>query len=137
MGWTGMRWDIKVGPWFYLCIIIFEKFLFTLLLFLFLTALGLRCCMQALSSCGEWGLLFVAVCGLLTAVVSLVLEHRFKGVWASAGVVRGHSSCGAWAYLPHGMWDLPGPGIQPVSPALAGGFSATGPPGKTFFFFFF
>ena len=28
------------------------------------------------------------------------------------------------------MWDLPGPGLEPVSPALAGGFSATVPPGK-------
>ena len=28
------------------------------------------------------------------------------------------------------MWDLPGPGIEPVSPALAGGFLATAPPGK-------
>ena len=28
------------------------------------------------------------------------------------------------------MWDLPGPGIEPVSPALAGGFLTTGPPGK-------
>ena len=92
--------------------------------------------MRALSSYGEWGLLFVAVCGLLTAVLSLVSEHRFKGVWASAGVVCGHRSCGAWAYLPPGMWDLPGPGIQPVSPALAGKFSATGPPRKTWVFFF-
>ena len=24
-----------------------------------------------------------------------------------------------------GMWDLPGPGLEPVSPALAGGFLAT------------
>ena len=29
------------------------------------------------------------------------------------------------------MWDLPGPGIEPMSPALAGGFSATAPPGKS------
>ena len=29
------------------------------------------------------------------------------------------------------MWDLPGPGLQPVSPALAGGFLTTGPPGKS------
>ena len=29
------------------------------------------------------------------------------------------------------MWDLPGPGIEPVSPALAGGFRTTGPPGKS------
>ena len=28
------------------------------------------------------------------------------------------------------MWDLPGPGIKPVSPALAGGFLTTAPPGK-------
>ena len=38
------------------------------------------------------------------------------------------------------MWDLPGPGLEPVSPALAGGFLTTVPPGKpmdsSFFFFF-
>ena len=28
------------------------------------------------------------------------------------------------------MWDLPGPGIKPMSPALAGRFLTTGPPGK-------
>ena len=28
------------------------------------------------------------------------------------------------------MWDPPGPGIKPVSPALAGGFLTTAPPGK-------
>ena len=28
------------------------------------------------------------------------------------------------------MWDLPGPGIEPMSPALAGGFFTTGPPWK-------
>ena len=42
------------------------------------------------------------------------------------------------------MWDLPGPGLEPVSPALAGGFLTTAPPGtslhlflsEAFFFFF-
>ena len=29
------------------------------------------------------------------------------------------------------MWDLPGPGIEPVSPALAGGFLTAAPPGKS------
>ena len=29
------------------------------------------------------------------------------------------------------MWDLPGPGIEPVSPALAGGFLTTAPQGKS------
>ena len=40
-----------------------------------LAALGLRCCTWAFSSCGERGLLFIAVCGLLIAVASLVAEH--------------------------------------------------------------
>ena len=31
-----------------------------------MAALGLRCCVQAFSSCGEWGLLFVVVHGLLS-----------------------------------------------------------------------
>ena len=43
-------------------------------IYLFLAALGLRCCTRAFSSCGEWGLLLVAVHGLLIAVASLVVE---------------------------------------------------------------
>ena len=31
-----------------------------------------------------------------------------------------------------GMWDLPRPGLEPVSPALAGRFSTTVPPGKPY-----
>ena len=30
-----------------------------------------------------------------------------------------------------GMWDLSGPGLEPVFPALAHGFLTTAPPGKT------
>ena len=33
------------------------------------------------------------------------------------------------------MWDLPGPGFEPVSPALAGGFLTTAPPGKPLLLF--
>ena len=29
------------------------------------------------------------------------------------------------------MWDLPGTGLESVSPALAGGFLTTAPPGKS------
>ena len=29
------------------------------------------------------------------------------------------------------MWSLPGPGIEPMTPALAGGFLTTGPPEKS------
>ena len=84
--------------------------------------LGLRFCAQAFSSCGERGLLFIAVCGLLIVVASLVVEHR--------PYMRRLSSCGSWAYLLRGMWDLPRPGIEPVSSALAGRFLTTAPPGK-------
>ena len=50
--------------------------LFFLIFYLFLAALGLRCCARAFSSCSEQGLIFVAVHGLLIAVASLVAEHR-------------------------------------------------------------
>ena len=56
-----------------LIIHLLKKILF---IYLFLAALGLRCCARAFSSCGEWGLLFVVVCRLLIAVASLVAEHR-------------------------------------------------------------
>ena len=46
-----------------------------ILFYLFLAALGLRRCTRAFSSCREWGLLFVAVRGLLIAVASLAVEH--------------------------------------------------------------
>ena len=44
-------------------------------MYLFLAVLGLHCCVQAFSSCGEWGLLFIAVSRLLIEVASLVAEH--------------------------------------------------------------
>ena len=51
--------------------IIFLKILINL----FMAAFGLRCCTRAFSSCGEQGLLLVAVRGLLIAVAFLVAEH--------------------------------------------------------------
>ena len=50
------------------------------------------------------------------------------GARASVAAVRRLSSCGAWALLLQSMWDLPGPGMEPVSSALAGRFLTTGPP---------
>ena len=61
-----------------------------------MAALGLCCCMQDFSSCGKQGLLFVAVCGLLVAVASLV-EPRALGTRASVVVARGLSICGSQA----------------------------------------
>ena len=50
-------------------------FFFFFCIYLFLAALGLRYCVRASSSCGERGLLFVAVRRLLIAAASLVAEH--------------------------------------------------------------
>ena len=74
----------------------------------------LRCCVQAshcsgFSCCGTWAV----------------------GARASVIVTRGLSSCGSRAQLLRGMWDLPGPGIEPMSSALAGEFLTTAPPGKS------
>ena len=98
---------------------------FSLFLFIYfwlhwvsVAALGLRVPSLAAESggCSWWW------CVLLTAVSCLVAELRLR--------VCGLSSC-AWALLPRGMWGLPGSGMESVSPALAGGFLITGPPGKS------
>ena len=57
---------------------LFLKNKFILFIYLFLATLGLLCCARAFSSCGEQGLLFVAVSGLLIAVASLVAEHGLQ-----------------------------------------------------------
>ena len=93
--------------------------------------LGLRFCARAFSSCSKQGPLFIVVRGPLTIAGSLVAEHRLQ--------TRRLSSCGSRAQLLRGMRDLPRSGLEPMSPALAGRFSTTAPPGKpeSFFFFFF
>ena len=90
--------------------------------------LGLRLHARAFPSCGERGPLFIAVRGPLTIATSLVAEHRLQ--------TRRLSSCGPWAQPLRGMWDPPRPGLEPVSPALAGRLSTTAPPGKPSVFIF-
>ena len=87
-----------------------------------MVVLGLRFCVRAFSSCGKWGPLFIVVRGPLIIVASLVAEHRLQ--------TRRVSNYGSRAQLLRGMWDLPRPGLEPVSPALAGRLSTTEPPGK-------
>ena len=87
-----------------------------------MAVLGLRFCARAFSSCGKRGPLFIAVRRPLTITDSLVAEHRLQ--------TRRLSNCGSRAQLLRGMWDLPRPGLEPVSPALAGRFSTTVPPGE-------
>ena len=89
-----------------------------------MAVLGLRFCVKASSSCGKRGPLFITVRGPLTIAASLVAEHRLQ--------TRKLSNCGSRAQLLRGMWDLPRPGLEPVSPASAGRLSTTAPPGKPY-----
>ena len=100
--------------------------------YLFVAALAPRCFRRAFSSGRDQELL--SSCG------------------AQASRCGGFSCCGApalgaraSAVVAHGLscseacGDLPGSGIKPMCPALAGGFLTSGPPGKfslTFFIFF-
>ena len=104
----------------FIYLFIYFKYIF---IYLFLAVLGLRFCARAFSSCGKWGSLFIAVRGPLTIAASLVAEHRLQ--------TRRLSSCGSRAQPLRGMWDPPRPGLELVSPALAGRFSTTAPPGKS------
>ena len=62
-----------------------------------------------------------------------VAARRLSLVAESAGLlsvaVHRLSCCGTQLLL--GMWDLPRSGSEPMSPALAGRFLTTGPPGKS------
>ena len=87
-----------------------------------MAVLGLRFCARAFSCCGERGPLLIAARGPLTIAASLVAEHRLQ--------TRSLSNCGSRAQSPRGMWESPRPGLEPASPALAGRFSTTAPPGK-------
>ena len=84
---------------------------------LFLAALGLHCCIQNFSSCNKRRLL--SRCG----------------TWAfhCGGFSCEPRALGAWAQLPLSVWNLPRQGVEPVSPASAGRFSAIGPPRKSEF----
>ena len=73
--------------------------------------------------------------GLLIVVASLAQSTGSRACELSSCSFQalGHrfSTCGAWASLAQDMWDLPGPGSEPVCPVLVGGFLTTGPPEKS------
>ena len=102
---------------------------------LFLAAQALHCCVWAFTSCSEWGLL--SSCSTRASHCSgfSCCRARAPGcegisscsLWALECALSG---CGTWAQLPHSMWNLPGSGIEHMSPALTGGFLTTGLPGK-------
>ena len=85
--------------------------------------------LRLFSGCGERRLL--SSCGLLIAVASLA-EYGCQGMWFSVVTGPGLQSTGSRFadQVLSGMWDLPGSGIESVSPALAGRFFTIDPPKK-------
>ena len=67
-----------------------------------------------------------------------VSSHWLPGAWALGILVSavGVLSNSEKAELLLGMQDLPRPGMQPMSPALEGGFLSTRLPGNPYFFLF-
>ena len=97
-------------------------------IYLFMVTLSLHCVMQTFSSCSNRGLLFVVVRGLFVVVASRC-EAQAPGAQTSVAVVHGLGCSEA-------LWNLSRLGIEPMSPALAGGFLSTVPPGKSNHTFF-
>ena len=92
--------------------------------YLFLAALGLPGQCAAFLQFQGSRLLLLEGHGLLTALASLVVEHRLQTRGLQQLRLTG-SSCGTQDYLLHGMRNLPGPRIKPVTLALAGRFLST------------
>ena len=103
--------------------ILYILFIYFWLCWVFVAAQGL--CLVAASG----GYSPAAACRLLILVASPVAEQSLGfsgcGSWA---LEHSLSSCGTWASLFCNMWDLPGSGIKPMSPAWAGFLTREAPP---------
>ena len=108
-----------------------SDFLIYLFIYLFIFGcVGSSVRARAFSSCGKRGPLFIAVRGPLFIAVRGPFSIAAPPVAGHRLQTRRLSNCGSGAQLLRDMWDLPRPGLEPVSPALAGRFSTTAPPGK-------
>ena len=109
---------------------------------LFLAVLGLHCYAWAFSSSSKWGLLCscgvqASHCGGFSCCRAWALGPRASVVQLMGLIVVawGSRERAQWLWctglVAPSMSDLPGPGIKPVSPALARSFFTTGPPEKS------
>ena len=96
--------------------------LFILFIYLFLAVLGLRF-VRGLSLVAASGGHSPSRCAGLSLSRPLPLRGTGSRRAGSAAVAHGPSRSAA-------RWDPPRPGLEPVSPALAGRLSTTAPPGK-------
>ena len=80
-----------------------------------MVARALCCWIRAFSSCHKWRKL---------SRCSVWAQHSQR----TGSRAHRLSNCGPQASLPHSIWNLPRPGIEPVPPALANRVLTTGPP---------
>ena len=90
---------------------------------------GLSC------SCCKWGpppscSARVSHCSGLSCGRAQALGRMRLSNCSSWALEHGLSNCDTHTRLLHSTWDLPGPGIEPLSPAQSGGFFTAEPPGK-------
>ena len=95
---------------------------------------GKACCFCVL--CVSVIHLFSAALGFFLAAASggssLVAGTGVSPRWPLSLQSLGSRACVLWClWLLPGVWNVPEPGLEPVSPALTGGFFSTGPPGKS------
>ena len=108
---------------------------------LFLVVLGLHCCAQDFCSCGGWGILFIAVLGLLTGGFSCRGAQALGAQASVVTVMHGLSTLGSVAVV-HSLSCSAACGIlktrdESMSAALGGQFLSTGPSGKSWGLLFF
>ena len=112
--WRTVSYKARIN---FILVIFFNK-----CIYLFLTELGLRCCTGIFSGCGEQEIL--PSCEGFSLPWLLLFQSLGSRVQASVVVATG-------LVAPRKVWNLPAPGMEPMSPALAGGFLAAGLPGKS------
>ena len=99
-------------------------FFFNFYLFLFLAVLRLCFCMGFSLAAVSRGYSPAAVHRLVTADPSLVARHGLSGTWAQDLRLPGSRAQAQqlWCMglLLHVVWDLPGPGIKPMSLSCIG-----------------
>ena len=103
-------------------LLFFFFLIWTLNLFIYLWLCWVFVSVRGLSPVAASGGHSSSRCAGLSPSQPLVAEHRLQ--------TRRLSSCGSRTQSLRGMWDLPGPGLEPVSPASAGRLPTNAPPGK-------
>ena len=101
-----------------------------------LAVLGLHCFVGLCLVAKSWGYCSFWRTGF--SLQWLLLSASTRSRCADSVVAAlGLDSGGAQVQSLCGMWDIPGPGVEPMSPALAGVFLSTVPSGNSFFKFLF